>query len=124
MKLPAKFLFLAAIYGTLGMCLGIVMGAKEDFSLAPVHAHVNLLGWVALTIYGLSYQVFPVLASSKLAKIQLYTVNTGVIILIPTLSMLLLGNRGVIPVLVIGELLTLASLILFLSNIWKNRMAM
>ncbi len=29
-----------------GMGLGIFMGISHDFSLTPVHAHVNLLGWV------------------------------------------------------------------------------
>ncbi|MEN3376701.1 MAG: hypothetical protein V7604_2056, partial [Hyphomicrobiales bacterium] len=27
-----------------GMAAGIVMGIRQDFSLAPAHAHLNLLG--------------------------------------------------------------------------------
>ena len=40
-----KFLLLAAIMLTCGVGLGIWMGSREDFALAPVHAHINLVGW-------------------------------------------------------------------------------
>ena len=36
--------------------LGIYMGMHEDFTLAPVHAHINLLGWVTLALYGLYHR--------------------------------------------------------------------
>ena len=36
--------------------LGIWMGMHEDFTLAPVHAHINLLGWVTLALYGLYHR--------------------------------------------------------------------
>jgi len=29
------------------MLLGIVMGIQQDFRLAPVHAHINLVGFAA-----------------------------------------------------------------------------
>ena len=38
------------------MGIGIVMGTREDFTLAPVHAHINLLGWVTLALYGLYHR--------------------------------------------------------------------
>ena len=49
----AYFCFVAAaLCGLSGMSLGIWMGMHEDFTLAPVHAHINLLGWVTLALYG------------------------------------------------------------------------
>jgi len=121
MKISIKYLLVASTYGLCGMLLGIIMGAKEDFTLAPVHAHLNLLGWIAITLYGLTYQAFPKMAENKLASIQFYTVNTGVILLIPSLALLLLGNKGVLPVLIIGELCNVGALVIFLINLWKNR---
>ena len=48
--------FVAGIAGLAGMGLGMSMGIRQDFSLAPVHAHLNLLGWVTLCLYGLYHR--------------------------------------------------------------------
>jgi hypothetical protein len=32
---------------------GILMAIAQDFTLAPAHAHLNLLGWVTMALYGL-----------------------------------------------------------------------
>ena len=121
MKLSMKYLIAAAVYGVIGMGLGIVMGAQQEFSMAPVHAHINLLGWVALTLYGLVYHVVPSMTNGKLGTIQFYLANIGLLLMIPALTMVLKGNTSVVPVLAVGEICTIAALILFLVNLWKNR---
>lgn len=123
MKMPMKYLLMASAYGIGGMLLGMVMGAKENFTLTPVHAHLNLLGWIAITLYGLTYQVFPKMVENRLAFIQFYVVNIGIILLIPSLALLLLGNKAALPVLIIGELCNVGALIIFFMNLWKNREA-
>jgi hypothetical protein len=47
---------IAALAGLGGMVMGIVMGISQDFTLAPAHAHLNLLGWVTMAIYGLYHR--------------------------------------------------------------------
>jgi len=45
--------FRAAVLMVLaGMIRGIVMGITEDHSNSSVHAHLNLLGWVSLFMFG------------------------------------------------------------------------
>lgn len=61
---------LACLLG--GEALGIWMGIAHDFTLAPVHAHLNLLGWATLALYGLMHRAYPSLASSRLATAQCY----------------------------------------------------
>ncbi|MGH6951845.1 MAG: hypothetical protein ACREH4_13310 [Vitreimonas sp.] len=53
-----------------GEMLGIWMGVAHDFTFAPVHAHLNLLGWVTLAAYGLMHRAYPGLAASRLARAQ------------------------------------------------------
>ena len=48
MRVSQFCFFAAAVFALTGMSLGIAMGMREDFTLAPVHAHINLLGWVSL----------------------------------------------------------------------------
>jgi hypothetical protein len=42
-----------------GMLAGIDMGIRQDFVLAPAHAHLNLVGGVLLFLFGLYYRVIP-----------------------------------------------------------------
>ena len=123
MKLSYKFLLAAAAYGLFGMAMGMVMGAKQDFTLAPVHAHNNLLGWVALTMYGLTYNAFPAMNNGKIGHIQFYIANIGLFLMLPSLTMLLKGSNSAEIPLVLGEICTVLSLVLFMTNLWKNRTA-
>ncbi|WP_175476851.1 MULTISPECIES: hypothetical protein [Virgibacillus] len=50
--IAARFLKIAAVYSVLGVCLGLTMGITENFSFTSVHAHLNLLGWVSLALFG------------------------------------------------------------------------
>ena len=57
----------------IGMLLGIWMGKEQDFTFAPAHAHLNLIGGVLLFLYGLYYRVVPSAAAMVLAKVQGFT---------------------------------------------------
>jgi cbb3-type cytochrome oxidase subunit 1 len=123
MSLSMRFIFSAALWGTVGMLLGIFMGAKEDFTMAPVHAHINLLGWVSLAIYGVVYRNYPIMAESKLATWQFYLANLGVLVMAPSLAFVLKANKSAIPTLALSEFMVLGALLIFLLNLWKNRNA-
>ena len=61
------FLSLAALSLTVGVGLGISMAATHDHQLVPVHAHMNLVGWASLALFGLLYRAYPELAEGWLA---------------------------------------------------------
>ena len=58
-ELPLRFLLVAVVAAMIGMGGGIFMAITHDFTLAPAHAHLNLLGWVSMALYGLFYRAFP-----------------------------------------------------------------
>ncbi|MBV9528058.1 hypothetical protein [Sphingomonas sp.] len=66
-RIDIYFLVLATVLLLCGAGLGIKMGASEDFTLAPVHAHINLAGWASLALFGLAYRAYPAMAERKLA---------------------------------------------------------
>ena len=45
-----------------GMAFGLYMGMKEDFTFAPAHAHLNLIGGVLMIITGIIYNSKPGIA--------------------------------------------------------------
>lgn len=121
MSMSMRFLLLASLYGIISMIMGMVMGSKGDYTLSPVHTHLSLLGWIAISIYGLAYKVYPQMAASNITRLHFYIVNLGVILLIPSLALLLMKNTAALPFLLIGESLTITSLFLFLLNLWRHR---
>jgi len=53
-----------------GMLAGIAMGIREDFTLAPAHAHLNLIGGVLLFMFGLYYRLVRAAGTTVLARVQ------------------------------------------------------
>ena len=69
------------VYLLIGMALGDYMGANEDFTLKPVHAHINLLGFALMAIFAAIYKVFPAMAASKLATYHFFLHQVGALTL-------------------------------------------
>lgn len=114
------WLKLAVVYLIVGVALGIAMGASEDFTLRPVHAHINLLGWATMALAGLIYSVFPAAGTGKLARIHFWLTNISLPVMSVALTLVLLGSRQVIPVLAIAEVLAAGGILAFALNIFLN----
>jgi cbb3-type cytochrome oxidase subunit 1 len=111
---------IASIYFVLGICLGIYMGVNENFTLRPVHAHINLLGWVSLALFGLVYQQFPQIAGTRLARVQFWVHNIGLPFQMIFLTVLLLGNVGIAPFLGVADMVVGLSIVLLMVNVLTN----
>lgn len=57
-RVSSAFFTVAALCGLSGMIWGSYMGATHDHAMMPAHAHLNLLGWVTLSIMG-GYYALP-----------------------------------------------------------------
>lgn len=120
MKGVAFWFFLSGvIYVTIGMAWGIHMSIGQDFAMAPAHAHLNLLGWVTMALFGLYYNAMPRAAASGLAKIHFLVATLGVWVMIPGIAMAI--SRHVETGAAIGSLLTIASMLIFLVTVARNR---
>jgi hypothetical protein len=112
-SLSNRFLRLAVFCALCGMTWGIVMGARQDFAPASAHAHLNLLGWVSMTLYGLFYRVVPSAAAGLLPKLHFWFSVLGVIIFVPSLGMILAGPKALVPQFEIG--IFLASFLVWIA---------
>jgi hypothetical protein len=70
MSLAYRFFVIGVLFALTGMSLGTYMGMAQDFLLAPVHAHINLVGWVTHFLFGLYYRAEPVNAKGILPEAQ------------------------------------------------------
>lgn len=109
----------AAIYALIGMGLGMHMAAGHDYLLAPAHAHLNLLGWVSMAIYGLFYHSVPRSAASLPAKIHVAIATIGLWIMIPGIAIAITGGTEAFAI--IGSLLTILGMALFAVIIILSR---
>lgn len=65
------FLCIAFVYLVVGIGREIATGIAEDFAYAHLHAHINLVGFVAHGFFGFTHRLWPGLRDSALAMPQL-----------------------------------------------------
>jgi len=92
------FLRLSVLFVVLGVSLGYWMGATHNFIVSPVHAHINLLGWVSMFLYGLFYRAFPDAARGWLPKVHLALAVIGLPVMMIGLTIQLLAVASLMPI--------------------------
>ncbi|MFJ7825733.1 hypothetical protein [Psychrobacillus sp. NPDC096623] len=55
-----RFVRAGALFGLLGAYLGSHMAGAGTYALRPIHAHILLVGWLSLFVYGLFYKLYKV----------------------------------------------------------------
>ena len=114
-RIDLSFLLLATLSLIVGVCLGIWMGIVHDFQFAPVHAHLNLLGWVSLAIFGLAYRAYPALSESWLAPAHFGVAVVWVVVF--TIGIALSVSGITVALAIVGSLIWLTAVLLFLANL-------
>jgi hypothetical protein len=120
----SDFCFIAAALAALGgMVLGIVMGISQDFTLAPAHAHLNLLGWVTLAIYGL-YHRGAGRVSGLAGWVQVTSGALGAGMMAGGLALYLpTHDERFVPLVIAGSLLAVFGMLMFLGLVlydWRQ----
>jgi cbb3-type cytochrome oxidase subunit 1 len=112
-----RFLKIAVVYLALGAVLGLWMGITAQFALAPVHAHLVLLGWASMALAGLIYHLYPDASRTRLAQIHFWLHNVGLPVFMVGLASLLTGHEGALPIVATGASIALLGLLLFTVNV-------
>lgn len=115
-----RFLKIAVVYLLLGALMGGYMGFTQKFALAPVHAHLLLLGWASLALAGLVYHLYPAAAATLSARIHFWLHNLALPVFMVALLMLLTGNEGAGPIVGISSAVVIVGLVFFATNVLKN----
>jgi hypothetical protein len=114
-RVDVYFLLLATVLLICGAVLGIVMGAREDFQLVPVHAHLNLAGWASLALFGLTYRAYPELAATNLARYH-FIISASASVLLPFgIGLAVLRNSPGLAIF--SSILWLLGVLMFLAQI-------
>ena len=113
MKASAVSFPAATLLAIAGMIWGIVMAASGDHSAMPAHAHLNLLGWVSLFLFGIFYHLHPAVDHSRTAIVQVAIWIVATVILTIGVALIYGGHNVGEAVATAGALLVLADMLLF-----------
>jgi hypothetical protein len=122
-RVSAAFFLVAALLLLGGMLLGEHMGSHEDFTLAPLHAHINLLGWVTLALYGTFYALTKDTYSPRMAWINFVLSAAGILVMIPFLYLVLTAPDGAAkygPLAGMAGGLAILGLFVFLVSVFRE----
>ncbi len=110
-SIATRFFATGAIFALCGMVWGIQMAATDDHLLAPAHGHLNLIGFVAMSVMGAYYAVSQQAAVTKLARIHYWLMLLTVLVFAPGIALAILGITEILAL--IGSMLAFGSMALF-----------
>jgi peptidoglycan/LPS O-acetylase OafA/YrhL len=112
--LASKLSFRAAVCLVVaGMCWGLAMAISQNHDTMPAHAHLNLLGWVCLFLFGIFYHLHPAIDRSRLALLQVNIWIVAVVVMAVGVGLVHSGHEIGDPIAAISSIVVLADMLLF-----------
>lgn len=108
---PKMFFAAGAFFALCGMVWGIQMSATHDHTLSPAHGHLNLIGFVMMSVFGAYYALTPRAGKSRIARLHFVLNTVTVLVLTPGIALAISGWTEV-PAQ-IGSMLAVLSVALF-----------
>jgi hypothetical protein len=111
-RIDTIYIVIGALYLVIGMLLGILMGARQDMQFAPVHAHINLVGFSAHCVFGLVYKLWPQLKAGALAAVQFWLFVLGSPVFMVGIAITIRAGSPILTI--VGSLLVFLGALFFL----------
>ena len=111
---PSNLCFRAAMLLVLvGMVWGLQMAITDDHSAFPAHAHLNLLGFVALFFFGVFYRLNPTVEANRLAIPQVLIWIVSTVVTAIGVGLVHTGHPAGDPIAAVGSFAIFGDAILF-----------
>lgn len=117
MSLPKAFFLVGAVCALIGMAWGIQMSATHNHNMAPAHAHLNLIGFVLMSIWGGYYAVTPH-AATRLGWIHFALAVASVVVLVPGIYMAIGQQKEALAKL--GSVITILTMAFYAVIVLRN----
>ncbi|MGH8362199.1 MAG: cytochrome-c oxidase [Gammaproteobacteria bacterium] len=119
-RMAQIWLKIAVLYLLIGVIFGLVMGMSHQFQYAPVHAHINLLGWASLGLSGVIYWLCPRAGGHWLGLVHFWLHNIGLPIFVAGLFFLQAGHPAAQPVVAVGATIAVIGIVFFTLNVFVS----
>jgi Mg/Co/Ni transporter MgtE len=97
------------------------MGSHQDFTMAPAHAHLNLVGWASLALMGTFYAITG--KGGALGWLNFALSASAVVVMVPFLAVMLGGKPAAEGGVIVGSILAILGMLTFLFNVlstWRQ----
>ena len=121
--IDARMMRAGVTFLMIGMLWGIEMGIRQDFSMAPAHAHFNLVGGVLLFVFGLYYRTVPAARDHALATWQSWLHIVGAVLFPVGVAIVIKKGETFIFFPIIGSLIVLVAVALFALIVFRTSRA-
>lgn len=121
-SLPFWFIAVGAVLALAGMAWGIEMAITQDHSMAPGHAHNNLIGFVTMVIYGVYYKLVPAAAQTRLARVHFWVALLGALTI--GIGVAMASSAQGEWLAQIASIATIVGMAIFVVTIFRNRAAL
>jgi len=113
----------SAVLLLIGMLAGVVMGMQQDFTLAPAHAHLNLVGGVLLFMFGLYYRLVPAAGRLAMAVVQGSLHIAGAVLFPAGIALVTLKGHSYVAAPIVGSLIVVVATALFVAIVFRTSRA-
>ncbi|WP_026695574.1 hypothetical protein [Peribacillus kribbensis] len=115
-----SFLKAAGVYFVIGILMGLTMGIIHDFRLASVHAHINLLGWVSMALFGFFYHLYPEAAKTKMSRTHFWLHHIGLPVMMLGIAAQTFGMESALGAAIAGSIAVVLGVIFFAVNLFRH----
>jgi hypothetical protein len=121
-RVSAAFFAVGILCVIAGMFLGMHMGATNNMTLAPAHAHLNLVGWASMALYGTFYALEGPNISTRLAWTNFIVSTIGVLVMIPGLALFLQSGNDPkwVPLMSAGQGIVALGAVIFAISVFRE----
>lgn len=120
------FIRFSLVWFAMGIVFGLAMAMHPAWAVyRPVHAHLNVAGFITMLVFGVGYQLLPrlfgyPLHSVRLAVWHLYSANAGLAILVTGFIVQVHEPRAGLWLLSTGGTLYAIGVVLWVYNLWRT----
>lgn len=121
-RLTIMFIKSSLIYFAIAALVGLDITFMPEHlgAMMPMHAHLMLLGWISMMIFGVAYHILPrfsasPLYSEKIANAQFYLAHIGLIGMSISFAMRSYVDAGAM-LLVVFSIIEAVSVLMFAFN--------
>ena len=121
-----RFLKASLAWFGAGISLGLLMAVRPGFAIyRTAHLHMNLLGFVAMMIFGVAYHVIPrfsghPLHSRRLAGAHWWIANAGLALFVSGFLLVPHVGRPALALVALGGVTSAAGGYCFIYNLWRT----
>ena len=120
------FIRASLVWFILGVALGLAMALRPEWVVyRPAHAHINVVGFLTMLVFGVGYQLLPrlfggALWSRKLAIAHWWLANGGLAVMVAGFLLAPRIGAGSVPFTAGGGALYTLGAVLFVINLWRT----